>query len=270
MGRELRELKPPGRWLGRRLDVHDCVDSTNLIAEELARTGAPEGTLVIADRQTAGRGRLGRSFHSPGGRSLYLSLLLRPDCRPDELHRVVFAAAVAVAETARARLPAEVAVEIKWPNDVLLGGRKTSGINLPAHVDAEGVHWAVLGIGVNVNATLADFPPELQETATSLRMAGGRELDRVEVAEELLGRLEAGLDLLAGSGFEEVLDRWRNFFRMRGDRVRVGGPGVPHEIEGTVIGVDPNGALLLDSDTGTEHILAGDVTLLARSSPEET
>jgi BirA family biotin operon repressor/biotin-[acetyl-CoA-carboxylase] ligase len=270
MGRDLRELKPPGRWVGRRLDVHDCVDSTNLIAEDLARAGAPEGTLVISDRQTAGRGRLGRSFHSPGGRSLYLSLLLRPACRPEELHRAVFVAAVAVAETARARLPADVAVEIKWPNDVLLGGRKTSGINLPAHVDASGVHWAVLGIGLNVNATLEDFPPELHEIATSLRMAGGRELDRVEVAEELLGRLEAGLDLLAGSGFEQVLDRWRNFFRMRGDRVRVGGPGVPREIEGTVTGVGPDGALLLDTGAGTDRILAGDVTVLARSSPEET
>ncbi len=117
MERSLSALKPPTRWVGHRIDVHQSVDSTNRIAEELARDGAPEGVVVIADQQTAGRGRLGRSFFSPGGSSLYFSLVLRPECVPEQLHEYVFAAAVAVAECARSWLPAGVPVEIKWPND---------------------------------------------------------------------------------------------------------------------------------------------------------
>jgi BirA family biotin operon repressor/biotin-[acetyl-CoA-carboxylase] ligase len=265
MDRHLRELKPATRWVAQTLDVHDSVDSTNRVAEELAESGAPEGTLVVADRQTAGRGRLGRSFHSPGGRSLYMSLLLRPAAPPEQLHRVIFAAANAVAETARSLLPPRVGVELKWPNDVLLDGRKTSGINLPARMETGRVHWAVLGIGLNVNTRLEEFPPELRELATSLSLAGGVDLDRVAVGEALLERLERELDALRAGRFGEVLDRWRNFFRMRGDRVRVGGPGSPREIEGIVTGVDAEGALLLDTAVGMERILAGDVTVLART-----
>ena len=269
MGLDLHELKPSLRWLGREIEVHESLDSTNLRAEQRARDGAPQGTIVLADRQTAGRGRLGRSFFSPGQRSLYLSVVLRPTCAPDDLHRAVFAAAVAVAETARSHLPASVPVEIKWPNDVLLAGRKTSGINLPAHIEGGRVHWAILGIGVNVNTLVGEFPAELRELATSLRIAGGTRLDRVEVAGQLLERLERQLDLLAAGRFGEVLEGWRNYFRMRGSRVRVGGPGTAREIEGTVSGVDESGALLLDTSAGPERILAGDVTLLARENPTE-
>ena len=182
MGRDLDELKPALRWLGREIEVHDSLDSTNLRAEQRAREGAPQGTIVLADRQTAGRGRLGRSFFSPGQRSLYLSVILRPACPPEEVHQAVFAAAVAVAETVRGRVPASVPVEIKWPNDVLLGGRKTSGINLPAHVEGGRVNWAILGIGLNVNTAASEFPAELREIATRLSIAAGSPLDRVAVA----------------------------------------------------------------------------------------
>ena len=124
----LSELTPQTHWLGRRLDLYREVDSTNRQAEELAERGAPDGTVVIADAQSAGRGRLGRSFFSPPGRSLYLSVLLRPRGPAGAIHQYIFAAAVAVAETVAAFLPPDVPLEIKWPNDVLLRGRKTSGI----------------------------------------------------------------------------------------------------------------------------------------------
>ena len=262
----LFELSPPTRWLGRRLDVYREVDSTNRIAESLALAGAPEGTVVVADGQTAGRGRLGRSFFSPPGRSLYLSALLRPEAPPEAVHAYVFAAAVAVAETALRCLPPEVLVEIKWPNDVLLGGRKTSGINLPVQLAGERVRSAVLGIGVNLNNRAREFPPELRAIATSLREAGGRPVDRVAFGEALLGRLEDEVETLRDGGFGKVLDRWRKFFRMQGVRVRIGGPGVAREVEGEVRGVDAEGALLLERPGagGPERILAGDVTVVAR------
>ena len=262
---DLFGLKPPGRWVGRRLDVHEVIDSTNREAERLASRGAPEGTLVLADRQTAGRGRLGRSFFSPPGGGLYLSLLLRPPGSVEHLHEYVFVAAVAVAEAIRERLPS-VDLEIKWPNDVLLAGLKTSGINLPAQLDGDRAVSAILGVGVNVNTRREDFPEELRTIATSLRIASGAEQDRLGFALDLLERLERGIDGLRSGGFEPVLDCWRRYFRMEGARVRVGGPGVPREFEGTVEGVDADGALVLDAvrdgRARRERVLAGDVTLL--------
>jgi len=268
MDRTLGELTLPTGWLGRRLELYRELDSTNRLAEELANGGAPEGTLVLADGQTAGRGRLGRSFFSPPGTGLYLSLVLRPRIPADRAPQYIFAAAVAVAETVRAWIPPEVRVEIKWPNDVLLDGRKTSGINLPAKLEGDRVHWLVLGIGVNVNLTRADFPEELIPIATSLRVARGAPLDRVAFAEALLGRLEQRIDRLREGGFPEVLEAWRDFFRMQGARVRVGGPGVARAIEGTVTGLDSVGALLVQTERARERILAGDVTLLDSDQPD--
>ena len=262
---DLFDLRPPGRWVGRRLDVHEVIDSTNREAARLAARGAPEGTLVLADRQTAGRGRLGRSFFSPPGAGLYLSLLLRPPGPVERLHHHVFVAAVAVAESILARLPG-LDLEIKWPNDVLLGGLKTSGINLPAQLNGGRAASAILGVGVNLNTRREDFPDELRGIATSLYIASGAEQDRLGFACDLLERLERGIDALRSGGFEPVLDCWRRYFRMEGARIRVGGPGVNEEFEGTVEGVDADGALVLDvlrdGRTRRERVLAGDVTLL--------
>ena len=264
MERPLFELSPSTRWVGARLDLYAEVDSTNRIAEELARAGAPEGTVVLADAQTAGRGRLGRSFYSPPDRGVYLSLLLRPGTRADRAHRYGFVAALAVAETAAAWLPAEVEVEIKWPNDVLLDGRKTCGINLPVQLEGDRVASLAIGIGVNVNLTASDFPPELRQTATSLAEAAGRRLDRTRFTEALLERLEWEIDRYRADGFDRVLDAWQKYFKMRGSVVRIGGPGIAHEVEGVVEGVDDEGALLIRGDRMRERILAGDVTVLRR------
>ena len=261
MERDLFGLNLATRWVGTWLEIHTNVGSTNLVAERLAAAGAPEGTLVLADRQSAGRGRLGRSFHSPGELGVYMSLLLRPGPH-GSLHQYIFLAALTVAESAAEVLPDSVAVEIKWPNDVLLDGKKTSGINLPVQLDGDRVGSAVLGIGINLNNS--KFPPELRTTATSLLIAGGSPVARTEFAERLLLRLERGIDALRSDGFERVLEGWKKFFRMRGARVRIGGPGVSGEVEGVVTGVDSDGALLLQSDRGTERILAGDVTVLHR------
>jgi BirA family biotin operon repressor/biotin-[acetyl-CoA-carboxylase] ligase len=262
MERSLFELKPPTRWLGRRVDVYREVDSTNRVAEQLALRGAPEGLLVLADSQSAGRGRMGRSFYSPGGCNLYLSLLLRPRMDPRHLPQHVFVAALALAETVAAHLPSSVPIEIKWPNDLLLGERKTSGINLVAQLERGRVGSLVLGIGVNVNIREEEFPAELRPIATSLRAARGEPVDRVALCEALLSRLEAELERFRREGFEGVLEGWTKYFRMQGERVRVGGPGISREIEGVVEGLDSDGALLVRSDRALERILAGDATLV--------
>jgi len=260
VGRDLFELNPRARWLGRQLEVDAQLDSTNLRAEQLAPRGAPEGTLVVADRQTAGRGRLGRSFFSPGGVGLYASLVLRPSLPPDQTHAYVFVAALAVAREVEAWVPG--AVEIKWPNDVRIDRRKTSGINLTARLDGSRVASLVLGIGVNVNTAADDFPPELQALATSLRVACGHEIDRRAFAEQLLRRLESEIEEFRASGLAPLLDQWGKFFKMAGNRVRIGGPGIAQELEGIVEGVDTTGALVLQTERGLERVLAGDVTVL--------
>jgi len=263
MDRPLAELTPRTRWLGQPIEVHDVVDSTNRIAEQRGIEGAPDGLVVLADRQTAGRGRLGRSFFSPGGRSLYLSVLLRAELPLEHMHRHVFAAAVAVAESARAFLPASCRIELKWPNDVLVDGRKTSGINSSVQLEGGGVRFGVLGVGVNVNLESSELPPELAEIATSLRIAGGKSLDRVAFGEALLERLETEIDALRAGEFAGVLERFRRSFTMAGKQVRVGGPGLAREVIGTVRGLDEEGALLVETRTGpVERVLAGDVTLL--------
>jgi len=263
MDRPLRELTPRTRWLGRALEIHDEVDSTNLLAERRGLAGAPDGLVVLADRQTAGRGRLGRSFFSPGGRSLYFSALLRAELPLEHMHRHVFAAAVAVAETVREALPPRARVEVKWPNDVLIDGRKTSGINCPVQLEGARVRFGVLGVGVNVNLEAAELPEELREIATSLRIAGGKPLDRVAFAEALLARLESEIDAVRSGAFAGVLERFRKSFTMAGKEVRVGGPGLAREVIGTVHGLDEEGALLVAPRVGpVERILAGDVTLL--------
>jgi BirA family biotin operon repressor/biotin-[acetyl-CoA-carboxylase] ligase len=259
----LAELRPRTRWLGRRIEVHDEVDSTNTVAEQRGAEGAPDGLVVLADRQTAGRGRLGRSFFSPGGRSLYLSVLLRSELPPEHIHRHVFAAAVAVAESAREVLPASCRIELKWPNDVLIDGRKASGINLLVQLEGARVSFGVLGIGVNVNLEAADLPEELRAIATSLRIAGGKSLDRVAFGEALLARLETEIDDVRAGAFQAVLERFRKSFTMAGKEVRVGGPGLAREVVGTVHGLDEDGALLVEPrGRPVERILAGDVTLV--------
>lgn len=269
MERSLRELALRTTWVGRRLHVHERIDSTNLEAERLASLDAPEGTLVLAECQDAGRGRLGRTFHSPAGGGLYLSLLLRPNEPHETLHRYVFTAAAAVATAVEGLLTPGTPIEIKWPNDVLVAGRKASGINLPVQLRSDRRVTAVLGIGVNVNTPESAFPPELRSIATSLYIARGAPVDRIAFAEELLCHLERGIDTLRAGGFERVLDCWRKYFRMARSRVRIGGPGISREIEGTVEGIDDAGALLLRTRAGVERILAGDVSVLRREPGEE-
>jgi BirA family biotin operon repressor/biotin-[acetyl-CoA-carboxylase] ligase len=212
---------------------HRVVDSTNERAKELAAAGAPHGTLVTADEQTAGRGRQGRSWLAEAGAAVLMSVVLRPP--PEALP---LAAAVAVAEA----VPVEAA--IKWPNDVLVEGRKLAGILVEGRPQ-EG--WAVLGIGLNVSAPAGGFPEELREIAASLNGA----LSRHEVLAALLERLEARL----ASPLPEVLAEWRRRDALLGQRVGWDGG------HGVAAGIDADGSLLVDTDAGRVALIAGEVHL---------
>lgn len=253
------------RWLGRTIHHLEETDSTNRVAEGLGREGAPQGTAVIAERQTAGRGRLGRSFYSPAHQNLYTSILLRPTGSIAEAPTLILGAAIAVAEAVGEAVGDESAVEIKWPNDVLLRRRKTSGILMETAAEGTRIAYAVLGIGVNLNVDRERFPDEFRAHATSLASELGRPVDRLAFTRSLFRRLEEQLDRHARGGFEAIRPRFETFFRMRGESVGV------DEIRGDRLlgvarGIAADGALEIELTEGprrgeTTRVMAGDVTL---------
>ncbi len=248
-------------WLARDIRYFDRTDSTNRVALELAREGAEHGTTVVAEGQTAGRGRLGRSFFSPPYLNLYTSIVLRPRLTTAEAPSWILATATAVADAVADSLDDPESVEIKWPNDVLLRGLKTSGILMELGAEASRVAFLVLGIGVNLNVDRDAFPEEFRHSATSLASHGGARVDRVAFAQRLYQQLERTLDRCAASGFEALRPAFEARFRMPGRRVRVV-ELAGDEIEGVALGIAPNGALTVRRDDGSElQVIAADVTL---------
>jgi BirA family transcriptional regulator, biotin operon repressor / biotin---[acetyl-CoA-carboxylase] ligase len=249
------------QWLGRSIEHLDETDSTNRVAADLARQGAPHGTVVIAEAQTAGRGRLGRSFFSPPNSNLYTSIILRPDLDTASAPTLLLAAGVAVAETVIGLLGETAELEIKWPNDVLLAGRKTSGILMELGAEENRVSYAILGIGVNLNVDRDDFPDEFRERATSIRSHSGQIIDRIDFTRRLFKILEDVLEEHAHGGLERIRPRFERHFRMAGrtitvDQVR----GDP--IGGIAAGIAANGALQIDLPSRERiEVLAGDVTI---------
>jgi BirA family biotin operon repressor/biotin-[acetyl-CoA-carboxylase] ligase len=257
------------RWLARSYHWFDEIDSTNRVALELGRSGAVHGTTVVAEAQSAGRGRLGRSFFSPAYRNLYTSIVLRHPVQGTRAGTLVFAAALAVAEAIEAELEAAGRacdiLAIKWPNDVLLGGLKTSGV-LVETTGTEPGRFSVLGIGVTLNVQREEFPGEFRARATSLAAFLGTPVDRVGFAACLYGKLENQLDRHEGGGFGALRAAYEERFRMVGSRVHVtGGPAqtAPQQLEGIVLGIADDGALRLRREDGREErVLAGDVTIV--------
>ncbi len=257
------------RWLAQRIEHYEEIDSTNRVAFDLGRAGARAGTTVIAEAQHAGRGRLGRSFYSPPHLNLYTSILLRPTSSIADTPTLILAAAVAVAESVAEALGDVDAVEIKWPNDVLIQGRKTSGILMESSAEGTRIAFAVLGIGINLNVDREAFPDEFRSHATSLSSELGRPVDRIEFTRRLFENLEARLDEHGRGGFEALRPRFESFFRMRGKPLGVEEIG-GERIDGIALGVAEGGALEIEILEGPRagevaRVLAGDVTLAKRA-----
>lgn len=249
------------RVLGRWIEYRESVGSTNELAKQLARQGAPEGLVVLANEQTAGKGRLGRGWASPPGVGIWMSVVLRPEIPPYETPRLTLAAAVAVAHAIRQ--VAGVEAGIKWPNDIVHGGRKLCGILTELEAEWERVAFAVVGIGINVNTAPEQFPAELQPAASSLAIAGGRPVRRAPLVQAILTELETQYDRLRGGRFEQVLTDWRRLSVTLGQRVRVL-PFADGELPlaGMAEDVDRDGALLVRLPTGElRRVLAGEVSL---------
>lgn len=247
------------RALGRHLHWFEETTSTSTIAMNLGHEGAPHGTVVLADAQTKGRGRMGRSWVSPPGKNLYLSILLRPDLPPTRAPELTLLAAVAVHETLDAL---GVRPAVKWPNDIEVNGKKTVGILCEMSAELSGLRYVVIGIGIDVNMAVEDFPPEIASIATSLECALGRKLDRSEILASLLSNFERWLDVHAREGFEPVRRRWSECTNLFGTRVRA--RMTQGDLVGVVEGLDTDGALLLRDDRGAiERVVVGDVERLS-------
>jgi BirA family biotin operon repressor/biotin-[acetyl-CoA-carboxylase] ligase len=243
--------------VGQVIHHREELPSTNDLARELAEEGAGHGEVVVAERQTAGRGRRGRTWVSPARRNLALSVVLRPDLPVARASEVTLVAAVAICDALR---QAGVDAGIKWPNDVLVRGRKIAGILTELAAETDRVQWVVLGIGVNVNTRAEDFPEELRGEVTSLLLERGQSAPRALFAAACLTSLEAWLDRHAEEGFEPVRAAWRERSVTLGREVQVRTDG--GEITGTAEDIDQGGALLVRTAAGLERLHSGDVTLL--------
>lgn len=251
----LSRLQRP-RVIGRDVRVFQETSSTNDVVEKLARDGVGEGIVVFAESQTKGRGRLGRKWISPKGQGLWFSVLLRPQLPPTSVTQLTIAAATAVARAIRKQtglLP-----EIKWPNDILIDGRKAAGILTELAAELDRVRYVIIGIGVDVNVT--EFPPELADSATSLAAAADRQFVRAEIAAAILEELDADYARIARGAFASLAEEWEQQCITLGRRVKI------HIGERTLTGraesLDSDGALLLRTDHGhLERIIGGDVVL---------
>ncbi|MDD2336642.1 MAG: biotin--[acetyl-CoA-carboxylase] ligase [Geobacteraceae bacterium] len=238
--------------------VHET-ESTNLLAFRLADSSAREGTVVIAEVQTGGKGRLGRHWESPPEVNLYCSVILRPPMSPVRAPQLTFLSAVAVARAIEE--VARLQPKIKWPNDILLNGHKVAGLLNEMSAETDTIHCVVLGIGVNINMLREQFPSDLRQPATSLLLEKGIPVNRVDFTRALLTSLDVLYDDYLSHGFPAIREEWLSRSTVLGRTVRVSfGNG---ETEGVVTGVDNDGALLLARGDGApERVLAGDVTIL--------
>nr|WP_286202555.1 biotin--[acetyl-CoA-carboxylase] ligase [Comamonas sp. JC664] len=244
--------------LGRTLHHHASLPSTNEKAFRLAQDGAEHGEVVVAEQQTAGKGRRGRVWVSPPGLNLYFSAILRPALPPQRAPELTLVAAVALAEALR---DAGANAAIKWPNDVHIDGRKVAGILTELSAEPERVHFVIVGVGVNLNSQAEHFPDELRDTATSLSLALGKPVQRAQFAAALWTRLEEWLDLYLETGFDAVRARWKALSSTLGQDVLVRTDR--QELRGRAEDIDPSGALLVRTAEGSlERVLAGDVEQL--------
>lgn len=246
-----------------RLEVRAEVGSTNDEAAALAAAGAPHLTLVVADRQTQGRGRLGRAWESPAGLGVWASWVLRPSLPAAEAPRLGLLASVAAAEAIRGW--AGAAVTLKWPNDLEAAGRKLGGVLAELVSDGPSIRSVVLGMGINVNQAEADFPPALAGRATSVRLAVGGPVDRFLLLRGLCARLATWLGAEAEHGWRPVFRRWAELDGAAGRPVRVEVDG--RVADGRAAGIDRTGALQVALEGGeTLRVQAGEVLWLAPES----
>ena len=243
-------------FMGRHILYSTEVTSTQDVAEQAARRGDREGTVAIAERQTRGRGRKGRQWVSPVNDGIYLSAVLRPPLPPERALQIPLIAGVAAARAIKAKT--QVVPALKWPNDIMLNGKKAGGILTEMSSDIDEVHHVILGIGLNVNVLKSHLPAPLQKTATSLIDVCGRRISRVKLVQCFLAELESIYREFLTFGFGSIREEWLSFSNTIGSEVRV--VSGSDTIEGMALDIDKDGFLLVKEPGGhVAKIVSGDV-----------
>lgn len=256
-------LMQTGGDLWKDIIVYDSIESTNDLAMSLASKGdIPPGTVLIADHQTKGKGRLGRTWESPEGSNIYMSLIIRPDLEPKDTTMLTVLSAVAGA--AAIERSCSVPVSIKWPNDLVVADKKLAGILTEVRADPDRVAVAVIGIGINVNISRGDFPESIRDIATSVSMVTGKNHSRNRIIIELLREFEQWYNVLKREGKQPLLDAWRNNSSTLGRKVSI----AMRDISWTGIAedIDDNGMLILKLRSGQKKtVSSGDISFLTQA-----
>lgn len=245
------------RWAGHPVTCFDVIPSTNLQAKMDAENGAGQGALVVADMQTAGRGRMGRGWSSPSGTNVYFSLILKPDIPPDKASMLTPVMGLAVAEGILRTCGAESL--IKWPNDIVIGGKKVCGILAEMSVERDFIHYVVIGVGINVG--LQEFPEEVARTAVCLQEVCGRTVSRAELVANVMRAFEEYYDVFLERGnLSGLVERYDRLLVNRGREVRVLDP--KGEFQGIARGINASGELLVEREDKTvTNVYAGEVSV---------
>ena len=249
------------QWAGRNILYYDVTDSTNLRVKQAGDEGAPHGTLAVADRQTAGRGRRGRTWISPAGSSIYMSILLRPEITPDKASMLTLVMALSVTEgigqcMAQSECPA---LQIKWPNDIIINGKKLAGILTEMSSQIDYINHVTIGAGINVN--MPDVPKEIAQTATSLRIECGHTVKRAPLIAAVMERLEENYEIfLKTQDLSGLIDRYSALLVNRDREVQI--LGAKETYRAHAIGIDRTGELIVRREDGTvEKIYSGEVSV---------
>ncbi|HSI67935.1 MAG TPA: biotin--[acetyl-CoA-carboxylase] ligase, partial [Planococcus sp. (in: firmicutes)] len=244
--------------LGRTIEFVDSCPSTQIIAHRMAQEGTPDGTVVLTEQQTAGRGRMARKWDSAAKKGIWMSVVLRPKVAPQKAPQFTLVAAVSVIRAIEE--VTGVIAEIKWPNDILIKGKKCTGILTELQSDADGIQALIIGIGLNVNQDPQDFDEEVRAIATSLKMASGKTINRQELVASLLYHLEQFSNMYIEHGFGPLKLMWEGYSTTIGKTVRA--RMATQTLEGLAEGITNEGVLLLRTPDGTLHeIYSADIEM---------
>ncbi|NEU31184.1 biotin--[acetyl-CoA-carboxylase] ligase [bacterium LRH843] len=256
------KLKLETERLGREQTYFDVIDSTQIVANKLAQDGTKEGHVVIANEQTAGKGRLGRKWHSRFGTSISMSLILRPNLPPQKTPQLTLLTAVAVVRAIKQQTG--IKCDIKWPNDVLINGKKIVGILTEMQADPDVVHSVIIGIGLNANQLLEEMDPDIRKIATSLAIEKGKEVERASLISAILNEFEILYDLYIEQGFSAIRPLWEAHSISVGTHLYA--RTMKEVLYGYATGITEDGVLLLVDEKGTEHrIYSADIEIATQS-----
>lgn len=244
--------------IGKKIITFDSVSSTNDVAKKLAAEGAEEGTIILAEQQLVGRGRMARNWSSLPGLGIWMSVILKPNIIPPRALQLIFVNAVAVCRAIRNYTGLDVT--LKWPNDILFQSKKICGILTELSAEIDQINYIIAGIGINVNQEQKDFPWELQDTAISLKGAGNKNIRRIDLLKEIIKELDCKYDIYLKEGFPLILKEWKILNSTLGQEVNITGRN--EKYSGTALDLDEDGCLVVKTEDGdVRRVIVGDVTL---------